>query len=74
VATNAMQRLGLVILLAVLLTGLLAWRLQASGPISVMFDSSPPPPQLSYRISLPIVIQDYTSARPHNIYLPMVVR
>lgn len=73
-ATNSMRRLGFVILLAVLLTGLLAWRLQASGPISVMFDSSPPPPQLSYRISLPIVMRDYTSARPHNIYLPMVVR
>jgi hypothetical protein len=72
----SMRRLGLVVLSAVLLTSVLAWRLQASGPTMAMLDfsSSPVPP--SHRIYLPTVMRNHTAAPAlgHKIYLPMVVR
>jgi hypothetical protein len=42
-ATIPKQRLAMVFLSAFLLMGLFAWRLQASGLITAMFDSSSPP-------------------------------
>jgi hypothetical protein len=42
-ATTSSRRLGFVILAAVLLTSLFTWRLQASGLMAAMFDSSSSP-------------------------------
>jgi len=42
-ATNSSRRLRFVILAAILLTALFTWRLQASGLMAAMFDSSSPP-------------------------------